>query len=73
MTGAKPTKRHYLMIVTLAAITACGDNENPNVAVGELASDRIELTAETNEPIVATGFMSGSASLCSLQLPESAT
>jgi HlyD family secretion protein len=52
-------KRHYLMIVTLAAITACGDSENPNVAVGELASDRIELTAETNEPIVAIHVAEG--------------
>ena len=52
-------KRHYLMIVTLAATAACGDSENPNVAVGELASDRIELAAETNEPIVAIHVAEG--------------
>ena len=46
-------KKRYAMILMLTALAACGDGTNPNVAVGELASDRIELTAETNEPIVA--------------------
>ena len=40
---------------TLAALalllTACGGNESDHVIVGELASDRIELTAEATEPI----------------------
>ena len=46
-------KKRYAMILMLTVLAACGDGTNPNVAVGELASDRIELTAETNEPIVA--------------------
>lgn len=51
--------RHYVMILALTAIAACSDNENPNIAVGELASDRIELTAESNEPIVAIHVAEG--------------
>ena len=46
-------KKRDAMILMLTALAGCGDGTNPNVAVGELASDRIELTAETNEPIVA--------------------
>ena len=52
-------KQHYTLIVMLALIAGCSDNDNPNVAVGELASDRIELTAETNEPIVAIHVAEG--------------
>lgn len=37
----------------LAVLAGCGDADDRNRAVGELASDRIELTAETVEPIVA--------------------
>jgi HlyD family secretion protein len=33
-------------------LAACDPAEDGNVVVGELASDRIELTAEVNEPIV---------------------
>lgn len=50
-------KRYCVLIVML--IAGCGDGENLNVAVGELASDRIELTAETNEPIVAIHVAEG--------------
>jgi HlyD family secretion protein len=39
-----------LVVATLA--TACGESENPWRVVGELASDRVELTAESAEPIV---------------------
>ncbi len=52
-------KQHYTVIVMLALIAGCSDNDNPNIAVGELASDRIELTAETNEPIVAIHVAEG--------------
>lgn len=48
-----------ISIVTLTAMTGCGDGDSPNVAVGELASDRVELTAETNEPIVAVHVAEG--------------
>ncbi len=33
-------------------LTACDNSDNLNVVVGELASDRIELIAEVNEPIL---------------------
>ena len=52
-------KRYSIMIVMLSAIAGCGDGENLNVAVGELASDRIELAAETNEPIVTIRVAEG--------------
>ena len=52
-------KQHYTVIVMLALIAGCSNNDNPNIAVGELASDRIELTAETNEPIVAIHVAEG--------------
>jgi HlyD family secretion protein len=50
-------------IVILAALLAagCGEAGNPNLVVGELASDRIELTAETNEPIVRIAVAEGEA------------
>ena len=53
MTGATRMKNQYVLILALTALVACGDGENQNLAVGALASDRIELTAETSEPIVA--------------------
>jgi len=52
-------KNQYVLILALAALAACGDGENPNLAVGALASDRIELTAETSEPIVAVNVAEG--------------
>lgn len=52
-------KRHYIMLVAMTAIAACSDTDNPNLAVGELASDRMELTAESNEPIVAIRVAEG--------------
>lgn len=44
--------RFILASVALAALAACDAADNPNVVVGELASDRIELIAEVNEPII---------------------
>ena len=45
--------RRISTLLVLASIAAgCGDAENENRIVGELASDRIELVAETNEPIL---------------------
>ena len=51
--------RRFAPFILLSLLAACGDGENPNVAVGQLASDRIELTAETNEPIVAITVAEG--------------
>lgn len=49
------------LVIALAATLAgaCGASENPNLAVGELASDRIELTAESNEPLTSIGVAEG--------------
>jgi HlyD family secretion protein len=49
----------FTPVIVLSVLAACGDGENPNIAVGQLASDRIELTAETNEPIVAINVAEG--------------
>jgi HlyD family secretion protein len=38
--------------LALLLLAACDDPVGPNVVVGELASDRIELVAEVNEPIL---------------------
>ncbi|MCG8371364.1 MAG: HlyD family efflux transporter periplasmic adaptor subunit [Proteobacteria bacterium] len=47
------------LLPVLAVLAACGTDENLNRVVGELASDRIELTAETNEPITAIAVAEG--------------
>ena len=49
-------------IATLAAVLAlagCANDENPNRVVGQLASDRYELTAEVGEPITAINVAEG--------------
>ena len=38
-------------LFAILAVAACGPDEEANRAVGELASDRIELSAESSEPI----------------------
>lgn len=49
-----------LLAVTLFS-AACGDTKNPYRVVGELASDRIELTAEFSEPVTAIAVAEGEA------------
>lgn len=49
------------LLPSLAMLAACGTDENLNRVVGELASDRIELVAETNEPIAAIAVAEGDA------------
>jgi multidrug efflux pump subunit AcrA (membrane-fusion protein) len=48
-----------ILITTSFLVSACGEAKNPHRVVGELASDRIELTAESNEPITAIRFAEG--------------
>ena len=43
---------HHGLVIGALILAACDPAENGNVVVGELTSDRIELTAEVNEPIV---------------------
>ena len=48
-------------LIALTTLAGCGAEDNPNLLVGELASDRHELTAETNEPIVSIAVAEGQA------------
>lgn len=48
-------------LFALITLAGCGAEDNPNLLVGELASDRHELTAETNEPIVSIAVAEGQA------------
>jgi HlyD family secretion protein len=48
-------------MLTALFLAGCGAADNPDLVVGELASDRIELTAETNEPITAIRVTEGAA------------
>ena len=44
---------HYIVAgLAVISLAACDNPDNLNVVVGELASDRIELIAEVNEPIL---------------------
>jgi HlyD family secretion protein len=45
--------------VAAASLAACDSPDNLNVIVGELASDRIELIAEVNEPILEIAVAEG--------------
>jgi HlyD family secretion protein len=42
----------FISLIASFALIACGPADDANRVVGELASDRIELTAEFSEPIV---------------------
>jgi HlyD family secretion protein len=48
-------------LVALAALAACGDSPDTQVALGTLERDRLELPAEANEPIVAIMVHEGQA------------
>jgi len=54
------THRIYLAIAALTLLTSCDAADDPYRVVGELASDRIELTAESSEPIVEIAVAEGS-------------
>jgi HlyD family secretion protein len=45
------TRRALLLLATMIALGACESSTDENRVVGELASDRIELTAEVSEPV----------------------
>jgi HlyD family secretion protein len=48
-------------LVALGLLASCTAAENPNLVVGELASDRHELTAEVSEPILTIAVSEGEA------------
>ena len=47
------------ILAATLAITGCTNDENANRVVGELTSDRYELTAEVGEPITAFNVVEG--------------
>ncbi len=52
--------KHVLtIIVALCIVAACGSDDNANRAVGELVSERIEISAESNEPITRIAVNEG--------------
>ena len=56
-------KEVFIILIAAGALTACGPQDDSYRVVGELASDRIELTAEFNEPVVEIIVAEGAAVL----------
>jgi HlyD family secretion protein len=54
-------KQVFITLTVALALTACGAQDDSHRVVGELASDRIELTAEFNEPVVEIMVAEGAA------------
>jgi HlyD family secretion protein len=54
-------KHTLITLIVSSTLLACAPAENPNRVVGELASDRIEMTAEFNEAIVDIAVAEGDA------------
>lgn len=54
-------KQLLIIAGALCATAACTPAENENRVVGELVSERIELTVEVNEPIVEIAVIEGAA------------
>ena len=52
-------QKKLLVFAALTFMTACNSADDVNRVVGELASDRIELTAESNEPIIEIAVAEG--------------
>jgi HlyD family secretion protein len=52
-------RKTTIPIFAVLVLAGCGTEEGPNLVVGELASDRHELTAEVNEPIVSIDVAEG--------------
>lgn len=52
-------KNTVILLAISVVVAACGEAEDPNRVVGELASDRHELAAEVSEPIRAIHVAEG--------------
>jgi HlyD family secretion protein len=52
-------KSFLSLLMMLTIVAGCGDGESPYRVVGELASDRIEITSESNEPITTIAVTEG--------------
>ena len=55
------TQKFIMTLLTFALLGACSGSDKSNRVVGELASDRIEIAAESNEPIVEIAAAEGQA------------
>jgi HlyD family secretion protein len=52
-------KTSSMLLMALTIVAGCGDGESPYRVVGELASDRVEITSESNEPITSIAVTEG--------------
>ena len=52
-------KTKLTALVALTLLASCTTEDDPNLVVGELASDRHELTAEVSEPILSIAISEG--------------
>ena len=52
-------KNFSTLLMALTIVAGCGDVESPYRVVGELASDRVEITPESNEPITSIAVSEG--------------
>lgn len=55
------TTKLSIALLAALAVAACDDPNDRNIVIGELASDRIELVAEVNEPILEIAVAEGEA------------
>jgi HlyD family secretion protein len=53
--------RHWVAIASLLTVAACDPSTENSRLVGELASDRVELTAEVSEPVTAILVVEGAS------------
>ena len=61
-------KRLFITLTAACGLIACSPADDSNRVVGELASDRIELTAEFGEPIVEIIVAEGEAVIAGQKL-----
>jgi HlyD family secretion protein len=52
-------KTFSMLLMALTIVAGCGDGGSPYRVVGELASDRVEITSESNEPITSIAVTEG--------------
>ena len=54
-------KNKFLPLLPALVIVACSDSQDANRVVGEMASDRVEITAEVAEPIALIAVAEGAS------------
>jgi len=53
--------KFFVAVCAAMSVSACDNPNDRNIVVGELASDRIELIAESNEPILEIAVAEGAS------------